>query len=275
MKPLFLLVALGDVVRNVGAVVLGLHEKCYFCATMEKIIDKRWLSLLGEEFEKDYFRTLWAFVEAEYEGGVCYPPAERIFAAFNECSPEDVRVVILGQDPYHEEGQAEGLSFSVGSVERGSIVSCDLFGNCEETAGSGDVAIPPSLRNILREVVDDVGATVVRGGSLLPWARSGVLLLNTVLTVRQGHANSHAGRGWEVFTDKVISMVSERCDNVVFMLWGSQAGRKSMLIDKERHFVLTSPHPSPLSAYRGFFGNRHFSRANEYLAAHGRGVVEW
>ncbi|MGN1214036.1 MAG: uracil-DNA glycosylase [Bacteroidaceae bacterium] len=242
---------------------------------MEKIIDKRWLSLLGDEFEKDYFQTLWTFVEAEYEGGVCYPPVESIFRAFNECSPEEVRVVILGQDPYHEEGQAEGLSFSVGSSDRGSVVSCDLFGNREETAGQGAVAIPPSLRNILREVVDDVGSTVVRSGSLLPWAREGVLLLNTVLTVRQGMANSHAGRGWEIFIDRVIGLVNERCDNVVFMLWGSPAARKSMLIDKERHLVLTSPHPSPLSAYRGFFGNRHFSRANEYLSAHGRGVVEW
>ena len=218
-----------------------------------EIFHNDWAELLNPELEKPYYRKLRQFLIGEYRTHHIYPDMYSIFNALHYTSYADTKVVILGQDPYHGPGQAHGLSFSV------------LPG----------VQPPPSLLNIFKELETDLGCKVPNNGCLKPWADQGVLLLNTVLTVRQGHANSRAGRGWEVFTDKVISMVNECCDNVVFMLWGSQAGRKSMLIDKERHLVLTSPHPSPLSAYRGFFGNRHFSRANEYLAAHGRGVVEW
>lgn len=243
---------------------------------MNKIINNRWAELLKPEMQKDYFVSLWQFVESEYATTTCYPPADRIFAAFNECPLQDVRAVILGQDPYHEEGQAEGLSFSYGEGLHAATAQPDLFGEPPTTAPScNPKKWPPSLKNILREVSDDTGAPLPPNGSLQRWAQQGVLLLNATLTVRQGQANSHANHGWEHFTDAVIRLVSQHCHHVVFFLWGSYAQKKANLIDTDRHLILQSPHPSPLSAHRGFFGNHQFSKANEYLATHGHKKIIW
>lgn len=219
---------------------------------MDITITNTWANLLAEEMQKDYFRSLWKFVEHEYDTNTCYPPADKIFAALNECPPDKVKAVILGQDPYHEEGQAEGLCFS-----------CNLR------------RWPPSLKNILREVSDDTGAPLPPNGSLLRWAKQGVLLLNATLTVRQGHANSHSGHGWELFTDAVISKASNHCTHTVFFLWGNYAQKKASLIDGTKHLILQSPHPSPLSAHRGFFGTHQFSKANDFLRAHGLEEIIW
>lgn len=216
-------------------------------------LEKKWEELLRPEFAKPYFQSLSAFVDSQYSSCNCFPPADRIFEAFRLCPFEDVKVVLLGQDPYHEPGQAMGLSFSVPE----------------------GVKLPPSLRNIYKEVEADCGAKPVQNGDLTRWARQGVLLLNATLTVEQGKAGSHAKKGWEVFTDQVIKAVSDHLEGVVFLLWGSYAGRKRELIDESRHLVLESAHPSPLSAYRGFFGNLHFRRANEYLEAHGKKTIAW
>lgn len=243
---------------------------------MNKTILNQWAELLQPEMQKDYFVRLWQFVESEYAATTCYPPADRIFAAFNECPLRNVKAVILGQDPYHEEGQAEGLSFSYGEGLQEPSAQPDLFGDTPTSAPScNPKKWPPSLKNILREVSDDTGAPLPPNGSLLRWAHQGVLLLNATLTVRQGQANSHAGHGWEQFTDAVIRLVSQHCAHVVFFLWGSYAQKKTNLIDPDRHLILQSPHPSPLSAHRGFFGNHHFSQANEYLVAHGRQTIIW
>lgn len=216
-------------------------------------IEQTWKDALGPEFEKDYFIKLTDFVRAEYMSGKpIYPAPANIFNAFNLCPLDRVKVVIIGQDPYHEPGQAHGLCFSV----------------------LPPTAVPPSLVNIYKEIENDLGRPSVTHGDLSHWAQQGVLLLNATLTVRAHAAASHVGRGWEQFTDAVIRTVAAR-DNVVYMLWGSYAQRKAEFVDASRNLVLKSVHPSPLSAHRGFFGNHHFSRANEYLAAHGMTPIEW
>lgn len=220
---------------------------------MDVRIEPSWKQRLSDEWEKDYFRHLADFVRQQYASKTVFPPASKIFAAFDACPFDDVKVVILGQDPYHDFGQANGLCFS---VNRG-------------------VPMPPSLLNIFKEVKDDTGAPMPADGDLSRWARQGVLLLNSTLTVEAHKAASHQGRGWEEFTDEVIMRLAHDRDGVVFMLWGSYAIKKGAFIDRQRHLVLTSPHPSPLSAYRGFFGNHHFSQANAYLQSHGQTPIAW
>ena len=216
-------------------------------------IEAGWKSVLQPEFDKPYFRTLTDFVRSEYASTTVYPPASLIFNAFDLCPFADVKVVIIGQDPYHEPGQAHGLCFSV----------------------NDGVPFPPSLLNIFKELRDDTGAEMPPTGNLTRWARQGVLLLNATLTVRKHEAGSHQGRGWEEFTDAVIRVLNEQKSGLVFILWGSYAQGKSKLIDEGRHCVLRSAHPSPLSAYRGFFGNHHFSLANSYLCRQGREAINW
>ncbi len=216
-------------------------------------IEPSWHEKLMAEFEKPYFEMLTQFVRAEYANGLCFPPGKLIFNAFNQCPFDNVKVVLIGQDPYHEPGQAQGLCFSVGD----------------------GVKFPPSLRNIFTEIQSDLGVAVPDSGDLTRWAKQGVLLLNATLTVRAHAAGSHQNKGWETFTDAVIRAVSEGRDNVVFMLWGSYAQSKAKLIDSTRHCVLKSAHPSPLSAYRGFFGNHHFSICNQYLQQHGLEAINW
>ena len=216
-------------------------------------IEQSWKDALSAEFDKDYFIKLTDFVRAEYlSGRAIYPEPKNIFNAFNLCPIEDVKVVIIGQDPYHEPGQAHGLCFSV----------------------LPPTPVPPSLVNIYKEIESDLGRKSVTNGDLTHWARQGVLLLNSTLTVRAHAAASHAGRGWEEFTDAVIRAVATR-ENVVYMLWGSYAQKKAALVNPDKNLVLKSVHPSPLSAYRGFFGCKHFSQANEYLQQHGRAPIEW
>ena len=217
-------------------------------------IEESWKNALSNEFEKDYFKSLTEFVRGEYlSGKTIYPAAKNIFNAFNLCPLSNVRVVIIGQDPYHEPGQAHGLCFS---VESGT----DL---------------PPSLINIYKEIESDIGHKSKTNGDLTYWANQGVLLLNATLTVRAHAAASHAGHGWETFTDAVIKTVAQNRKNIVYMLWGSFAQNKAAIVDKNENLVLCSAHPSPLSAYRGFFGNHHFSRANEYLITHGQTPIDW
>ncbi len=220
---------------------------------MKVRIDETWRARLQPEFDKPYFESLTDFVRTEYHNGTVYPPGRLIFNAFDLCPFDQVKVVIIGQDPYHEPGQAQGLAFSV----------------------PDGVRIPPSLVNIYKEIHDDTGRDIPLSGDLSRWSRQGVLLLNATLTVRAHQAGSHQRRGWEEFTDAVIKVVSDEKDHVVFILWGSYAIGKSRLIDKGRHLVLQSVHPSPLSAHRGFFGNHHFSRANAFLESHGIGSIEW
>ncbi|MBP5249899.1 MAG: uracil-DNA glycosylase [Lachnospiraceae bacterium] len=212
-----------------------------------------WTEKLSPEYRKPYYRTLFDFVSREYETHVIYPPSSDIFNAFHYSSFKDTRVVILGQDPYHEPGQANGLCFSV----------------------KPPVDIPPSLQNIYKELHDDVGCYIPDNGDLTKWASQGVLLLNTVLTVRAHAANSHAGHGWEEFTDAALRALNEKDTPVVFLLWGTPAGRKAELITNPKHLILKSPHPSPLSAYRGFFGCRHFSKTNEFLEKNGLTPIDW
>lgn len=218
-------------------------------------IEPEWGEILKPQFESDWFGTLAETIRREYSNPAIrvYPPGPQIFAAFDACPFSDVKVVIIGQDPYHGPGQANGLCFSV----------------------APGVAMPPSLVNIFKEVHDDTGAPIPADGDLTRWARQGVLLLNSSLTVREHCPKSHAGLGWEKLTDAAVRALAEKRDNLVFMLWGSDAIRKGAFIDRNRHLVLTSPHPSPLSAYRGFFGNKHFSQANEYLQAHGKEPIAW
>lgn len=222
---------------------------------MEKNISKEWAALLRPEMEKPYFQSLWQRVEAAYGERTCFPPQDKIFAALNACPIDEIKAVILGQDPYHEQGEAEGLSFS-----------CSLMPSKRW---------PPSLKNILKEVSAETGRVLPETGSLMRWARQGVLLLNTVLTVEEGKANSHATWGWQRFTDHIISIVNERREHVVFFLWGNQAQKKRSLIDEGRHLVIQSAHPSPLSAYRGFFNSGQFLKTNEYLRQHGEQEIEW
>lgn len=207
---------------------------------------------LAGEMAESYYRSLTLFVEQERAQHAVFPAAHDTFTALRLTPPADVRVVILGQDPYHGPGQAHGLAFSV----------------------PPGVAIPPSLRNVFAELRNDIGCATPLSGTLEPWARDGVLLLNTTLTVRAGVAGSHAGRGWETFTDRIIAMLGERTEHCVFMLWGRHAGRKAPLI-ADHHTVITSAHPSPLSAHNGFFGSRPFSRANAALVAHGQQPINW
>jgi uracil-DNA glycosylase len=220
---------------------------------MEVKIESSWKSQLGGEFTKPYFQTLANFVETEYQTQTVYPSESDVFNAFNFCPFNEVKVVILGQDPYHGPGQAHGLCFSV----------CD------------GVRLPPSLRNIFKEIQLDTGAPVPPTGNLIRWATQGVLLLNATLTVRAHLAGSHQKKGWETFTDQVIRTVSEQHQHVVFLLWGAYAQKKAELISSQKHLVLQSVHPSPLSASRGFFGNHHFSTANQYLVQHGKAPIVW
>ena len=213
-----------------------------------------WQALLQEELEKPYWRTLSERVDAAYAAAAVYPPREALFAAFRLTPPEAVRAVILGQDPYHNEHQAHGLSFSVLPDQK---------------------EIPPSLQNIYKELQDDLGCKIPNNGYLKKWADQGVLLLNTVLTVRAHQANSHQGRGWEQFTDAIIQAVNAQDRPIVYMLWGRPAQSKIPMLTNPRHLILKAPHPSPLSAYRGFFGCRHFSQANQFLKEHGIEPIDW
>lgn len=217
-------------------------------------IEDSWKRHLAEEFDKPYFARLTEFVRKEYRGTTpIYPPAKLIFNAFDRCPFDDVKVVIIGQDPYHGAGQANGLCFSVNK----------------------GIPLPPSLLNIFKEIADDTGSPIPQDGDLTRWSDQGVLLLNATLTVRAASAGSHQKQGWEEFTDAAIRALADERDNLVFILWGSYAQKKGAFIDRHRHLVLSSPHPSPLSAYHGFFGNHHFSQANSYLKAHGKSEIIW
>ena len=216
-------------------------------------ISNDWLPGLQQEFRKPYYKELYRFINEEYRTRVIYPPADRIFEALHLTPLKNVKVVILGQDPYHEPGQAHGLSFSV------------LPGT----------QIPPSLANIYQELHDDLGCYIPNNGYLKKWADQGVLLLNTLLTVRAHEAFSHRGKGWEPFTDAIIQAVNAVDRPVVYLLWGRPAQEKRAMLNNPKHLVLTAPHPSPLSAYRGFFGCRHFSRANDFLVAGGLTPIDW
>ncbi|MCR5251367.1 MAG: uracil-DNA glycosylase [Lachnospiraceae bacterium] len=212
-----------------------------------------WAEALGGEFKKEYYRRLYETVRKEYNERLIYPPSDRVFAAMQLTPLEKVRVVILGQDPYHEPGQAQGLCFSVPE----------------------GVKIPPSLVNIYQELHDDLGCDIPQHGNLTHWAEQGVLLLNTILTVRAHAAFSHKGIGWEQFTDAIIEVLDKVDRPIVFLLWGSPAQKKSEMLHNPAHLILKAPHPSPLSAYRGFFGCRHFSRCNAFLEEHGEAAIDW
>ena len=216
-------------------------------------IEESWKQVLAEEWSKDYFVKLADFVRKEYASSQVFPPGSEIFAAFDATPFDDVKVVIIGQDPYHDVNQANGLCFSV----------------------RDGVPFPPSLLNIFKEIQNDLGKPIPESGDLSRWAKQGVLLLNSTLTVKAHCAGSHQNKGWEQFTDEVILQLAQRKENLVFILWGSYAIKKGAFINRMKHLVLTSPHPSPLSAYRGFFGNKHFSTANEYLKKHGKAPIEW
>ena len=221
---------------------------------MKVSIHKSWKEVLQEEFSKPYFEQLVLFVKCEYSENICYPKGQQIFSAFNHCPLPEVKVVIIGQDPYHGAGQANGLCFSV----------------------HDGIPHPPSLVNIFRELNTDLGVPYPLSGNLERWASQGVLLLNATLTVRANSAGSHQKQGWETFTDAVIRAVSAHCNHVVFMLWGGYAKEKAKLIDPAKHCILTAGHPSPLSANRGYwFGNKHFSQANAYLKANGKNEIIW
>lgn len=221
---------------------------------MEVKIEPSWKEKLKDEFAQTYFTELAAFVKNEFQSGKVYPAPKNIFRAFDLCPFDAVKVVILGQDPYHGERQANGLAFAVGE----------------------EVAVPPSLRNIFKEIESDLDKPLVHtDGDLSRWAKQGVLLLNATLTVRAGSAGSHQGQGWELFTDAVIRTLSQQREHLVFMLWGNYARAKGAHIDRGKHLVLECPHPSPFSADAGFFGCKHFSKANEYLSAHGMEPIDW
>ena len=220
---------------------------------MDVKIEQSWKQVLQPEFDKPYFADLIAFVKSEYRSYRVYPPGPLIFNAFNSCPFNQVKVVLIGQDPYHEPGQAHGLCFSV----------------------NDGVPFPPSLMNIFTELKADLGVPIPVTGNLSRWATQGVLLLNATLTVREHQAGSHQKHGWEQFTDSVISTLSRQREHLVFILWGSYAQSKAQLIDGSRHCILRSAHPSPLSAYRGFFGNHHFSLTNDYLIKNGKEPIKW
>lgn len=216
-------------------------------------IDNSWKKILFDEFQKPYFSELKEFLVQEKQKYTIYPKGSHIFAAFDNTPFDKVKVVILGQDPYHGASQAHGLAFSVNE----------------------GIPHPPSLQNIFKELRDDIGCDIPVSGNLNSWAKEGVFLLNTVLSVRASEANSHKNRGWEIFTDSVIRLLSSKKQNLVFILWGSPAGAKSSLIDDSRHLILKSPHPSPLSSYRGFFGSKPFSKTNTYLISHNIEPINW
>ena len=220
---------------------------------MDVKIEESWKKELHDEWSEDYFVRLTNFVRNEYATKQIFPPGRQIFAAFNATPFNEVKVVILGQDPYHDVGQANGLCFSV----------------------NDGIQFPPSLRNIFQEIHNDIGSPIPQSGDLTRWAKQGVLLLNATLTVEAHKAASHQRQGWEQFTDEVISHLSNHRQNLVFILWGSYAISKRSLINPDKHLILTSVHPSPLSAYRGFFGNKHFSKANNYLVEHGKTPITW
>mgnify|MGYP003660035989 CR=1 FL=1 len=220
---------------------------------MQVKIETSWHNALRSTFEQTFFKDLVAFVRDEYGSTKVFPPGKEIFNAFEHCPIDQVKVVILGQDPYHGPGQAHGLSFSV----------------------KPGVPFPPSLLNIFKEIETDLGKPMPLDGDLTRWADQGVFLLNATLTVRAHQAGSHQKKGWEEFTDEVIRTISDRMEHVVFLLWGAYAQKKSALVDARKHLILTAPHPSPLSSYRGFFGCKHFSKANEYLVANGENPIEW
>lgn len=216
-------------------------------------IDSSWESVLKDEFEKPYFKALTEFIKQEYSTKTVYPPGPFIFKAFNECPFDKLKVVILGQDPYHTPGVANGLSFSA----------------------NPDKKVPPSLQNIYKELNADLGVPISTNPDLTKWAEQGVLLLNATLTVVKGQAGSHQGKGWEEFTNKVIEIISNKKENLVFILWGAYAQKKEVLIDSTKHFVIKSPHPSPFSAHNGFFGSKPFSKTNRYLSDKGLTPINW
>jgi uracil-DNA glycosylase len=220
---------------------------------MNVLIEESWKKHLAPEFEADYFSRLTNFIREEYSHYTVYPRGKLIFNAFNSCPFDKVKVVIIGQDPYHEPGQAHGLCFSV----------------------NDGVQFPPSLQNIFKEIENDLGTPAPASGNLTRWTEQGVLLMNATLTVRAHQAGSHQKKGWEEFTDAAIRHLAEEREHLVFILWGSYAQKKGAVIDRSKHLVLTSAHPSPLSAYRGFFGNGHFSKANEYLQKYGQEPIIW
>lgn len=217
------------------------------------MIHNDWWLWLQKEWQEPYFKKLSQFVHEEYERHEIYPPKQNVFAAFENCPYENIKAVILGQDPYHEPHQAHGMCFSV----------------------NPGVDIPPSLRNIYQELNRELGCRIPNNGYLMPWAKQGVFLLNTVMTVERGKANSHAGHGWETFTDHVIEHINEKEDPVVFLLWGRNARNKASMIDHSKHLVLECAHPSPLSAYHGFFGCNHFIQANQFLKEHSKETIDW
>ena len=216
-------------------------------------IEESWKRRLQDEFDKDYFVKLTDFVRSEYATTTVYPPGSQMFSAFDACPFDKVKVVILGQDPYHEPRQANGLCFSV----------------------NDGIMFPPSLQNIFKEIESDLGISIPKSGDLSRWASQGVLLLNATLTVRAHQAGSHQNRGWEQFTDAVVQAIARQKQGIVYMLWGSYAQRKASMVDPQRNCILKTVHPSPLSAYRGFFGCRHFSQANQYLQSIGRTPIRW
>nr|WP_313581323.1 uracil-DNA glycosylase [Chishuiella sp.] len=218
---------------------------------MEK--DNSWYKFLENEFEKDYFKNLIKFVNNEYETKEIYPPKKEVYNAFNSTPLEDVKIVLIGQDPYHGKGQANGLSFSV----------------------ADGIKIPPSLRNIYKELNDDLNIDIATSGNLEKWAKQGVLLLNATLTVEASNAGSHQNKGWEEFTDTVIELLSEQKNNIVFILWGAYAQKKGAKIDRSKHYVIESAHPSPFAAYRGFFGSKPFSKTNTFLKSKNIKEIDW
>ena len=220
---------------------------------MQVKIAESWKNILNQEFDKSYFKDLESFVDTEYTNHQCFPKKEEIFTAFDFCSFDDLKVVIIGQDPYHDENQANGLCFSV----------------------KDGIKHPPSLKNIFKEIASDLFQEITESGNLEKWAKQGVLLLNATLTVRAHEAGSHQKKGWETFTDEVIKQISSEKESVVFLLWGKFAESKSKLIDIERHTVFTAPHPSPLGAWRGWFGSKHFSKTNEFLVPIGKSKIDW
>ena len=220
---------------------------------MNTNIDESWKNILQSEFKKDSFKSLTKFIKSEYQNHQCYPDAKNIFAAFNLCNYLELKVVIIGQDPYHGEGQANGLCFSV----------------------SDGISHPPSLKNIIKELKSDIGHVESDNGNFTTWAKQGVLLLNATLTVRENNPGSHQNMGWEKFTDGVIKQISEDKEQIIFLLWGKFAEQKQILIDETKHFVLKAAHPSPFSVDKGFFGCKHFSKTNELLAKQGLQVIDW
>lgn len=212
-----------------------------------------WKTIIAKEQEKEYYKKLKKTIDQKYENSIVYPPKDKIFNAFSLCKYEDLKVVILGQDPYHNPNQAQGLAFSTPK----------------------EIQNPPSMQNILKEIQSDIGLSTCNDGDLTPWAQQGILLINTILTVEHNQPKSHHKLGWEIFTDNIIKHISDHKKGIIFLLWGSPAIAKTKLIDKNKHHILTAPHPSPLSAYRGFFGCKHFSHTNEILKKMGQKPIKW